>query len=578
MSKSNQSPKSSLAKTIKQQKEEIARLRADNALLKKQNDAFRPEESAIAYKSIIELMPGNVYWKDKNGRYRGVNNNAARLAGFASADELVGKCDKDLFGPATAKQLAKIDAALFKSGNTHYLEETAFNEKKEPAIYLTQKILLRDALGNPNGVLGISFDITDRKKMEEELKIAKKEAEAAYKAKSQFLAITSHELRTPVAGLLGMIAFLREDKLTASEEKKIIRTMEDCAEHLLNLINDVLDVSKLESQTTVTRFEWINLKTLLHEIYNILYPLAHNKGLEFHIESPNKIPAAIFCDARILRQILINLVNNAIKFTEHGHVTIRVENLEKKQGKTRLKIIVIDSGIGISPDKLDIIFKPFQQLGETYTRQSSRRGTGLGLTIVEKLAASINMKISVISKPENGSEFSLTGEFETDDSKTLMITTPTISNKDHAEEEASQESTIQPIYPNQLARQPQILLVEDDPVVQYVHHKMLTDIGCQVDVCDSGEEALLKLRNHDIVFVDISLPDMSGFTLIQSIKQRHYNHIITIIALTAHSNDTERNASLNAGADQFVVKPISWEALRSIVLRYMTRDDSDGKN
>lgn len=209
--------KAQLISMIIQQKEELARLQAENVLLSR-NSTLQLEDE-IQLKDIMTYMPGNIFCKDKYGIYVGCNRNVARLLGATSVDEVIGKRDRDFLNIEIASKLEIIDQEVMASGKTMWLEEKGVNENKESAIFLSHKIPFHNRLGNIIGILGISFDITERKKIEENLRIAKSQAEAAYEAKTQFLAIINHELRTPVTGLLGLLGFLKQDTLTAQEEK-----------------------------------------------------------------------------------------------------------------------------------------------------------------------------------------------------------------------------------------------------------------------------------------------------------------------------------------------------------------------
>lgn len=513
-------------------------------------------------RNIISMIPGNIFWKDKEGQFLGCNNNVARIFGFKSPNEIIGKRNSDLFDDKLALLVDQVDSNIDQLGKEVYLEEKGLNVHQQPAIYLTRKIPLHDDAGDKIGILGVSFDITERKKMEEDLKIAKEKAEASNVAKSQFLAVINHELRTPLTGIVGLIDFLKKGNLSVDEEKNIIEGVENCTQHLLNLVNDIIEFSRLEADQYTARAKVMDLDDALNEVYGILKTLAKNKGLELCIHSMPKVPHHIVTDSRVLRQILINLISNAIKFTDKGHITVQIRNLRQIDKKALLEISVIDTGLGIPANKISSIFEPFQQLEDAYTRHSSRSGTGLGLTIVDKLATLIGAKISVISEPGKGSAFSLIGEFETCDDeiplkekkKKLKIKAPTTT------------------YQTQIiTKKPNVLLIEDDPIVQYVHAKMLTDLGCDVDAVSNGYEAIQKVNNHDIIFVDISLPDINGFEVIKSIRQRTNPNNIPIVALTVYTGKEEKAACLGAGANEFASKPISQTRLKKLLMRYVSQ-------
>lgn len=529
-------------------------------LLKTENEMLR---------NIIAMIPGNVYWKDKDGNFLGCNNNVAQIFGFQSPREIIGKQNSDLFDIRLAALADKIDKEVNISAKEKYVEEKGLTFYNEPAIYLSKKLPLFDDNGNVIGLLGVSFDITERKKMEEDLKIAKEKAEASSRAKTQFLAVVNHELRTPLTSIVGLIDFLKQGNLPADEEKNIVEAIENCTQHLLSLVNEVLDFSRLETGEYNIRAEPVSLNAILYEVYGITKTLAKKKGIELRIQSGANVPKNILTDSRVLRQILINLVSNGIKFTDKGSVTIQLKSLQQKAHITQLEITVIDTGFGIPSDKLNLIFEPFQQLEDAYKRQSSRAGTGLGLTIVEKLAALIKAEIRVESEPGKGSAFSLIGTFETlkndDTSGPHVLVFEKLRKKIRKKNTGSKKT----IYPNIITQKPIVLLVEDDPIIQYVHTKMLTDLGCEVHAVSHGYEAINTLNNHDIVFVDISLPDISGFEVIKSIRERNNTRKVPIVALTVYTGKEEKLACLNAGADEFTSKPISQTHLKKLLLRYL---------
>lgn len=540
---------------------------ASQTLEAKEIERLRTEIDIL--RNIIAMIPGNVFWKDNEGKYLGCNNNVAQLFGFESLNGIIGKRTNQLLGSQLAELVDHVDNIVTLTATENYVEEAGLDINNNPATYLTKKLPLYDKADNVIGLLGVSFDITKRKKMEEDLKIAKEKAEASSRAKTQFLAVVNHELRTPLASIVGLTDFLKQGSLTKAEEKSIIEAIENCTQHLLNLVNDVLDFSRLETGKYHIRTETVNLNALLYEVYGITKTLARKKGLKLRIHSGPNIPQNVISDSRILRQILINLVSNGIKFTDKGHITINLQNLSQTSNKICLEIGVKDTGTGIPSDKLKVIFEPFQQLEDAYKRQSSRSGTGLGLAIVEKLAALIGAKVQVMSQYGKGSFFSLIGEFTVpkEDMQTLMNPQMTITVK--TKQSHRTRTSSKAIYPHFISKKPRILLIEDDPIVQFVHKKMLGDLGCEVDAFSHGQEAIRMLKEHDIIFVDISLPDISGFDVIKTLRKKQSAKPTPIIALTVYTGKEEKHACLKAGANEFASKPISPAHLKRILLRYL---------
>ena len=455
---------SSLRKTISAQEQKIAELQAEISALKKHSDPLpKNEEEIFSVKEILALMPGNIFWKDKEGRCMGCNNNLAKFFGRQSPDEMIGKRNADYMPKEYAENLDCIDQDIMHSKQGRYVEEIVSDLNNQLAYFFTHKIPLFDRAGEVVGILGISLNITEHKKMEKELKIAKEKAEASNRAKSQFLAVMNHELRTPLTGILGLVTILKNGDLSENEIKNSIEDLENCSQNLLSLVNNVLNFSRLEAGKYNSKMMApAHLNTLINEVLSITSGLAKNKGLELHTQFDQQLSKHILTDAGFLRQILINIVNNAVKFTEKGYVAIHTKVLQQSSKKAKIEIAIHDTGPGIPPEKLGLIFEPFQQLEDTYTRQSSRGGTGLGLAIVKRLTALLHMEINITSKPGKGSTFTLIGEFET---------TACIQNNSKELTVAPRETPSQEIYLARKKQKLKILLIEDDIIVQRIHKK-----------------------------------------------------------------------------------------------------------
>lgn len=520
------------------------------------------ETENIFLHNIISHVPGNVFWKNAKGEYLGCNNSQAKFFNLSSPEKIIGKRNQDFLSRDIAEELDKTDMEIITSGKEHCIEEAASDTNAQPVCYLTKKTPLYDQQGKLIGIIGVGFDITERKRMEKELVIAKQKAEASDHAKSQFLAVMNHELNTPLASIIGLIDLLKHGGLPKDEEKNIIETIEKCTHHLLGLVNEVLDFSKLEKHNYIVDKSYVNLTSLVKEVYNLLYIPAKEKKLKLKTSTDQNFNKAILTNSSMLLQILINLINNAIKFTNQGQVNLQVNILDQTTSTCMLEIVVSDTGNGIAADKLELIFEPFQQLEDGYTRQSSRYGTGLGLAIVKKLSEQLGMEIKVQSTLGQGSTFTLTGEFKTCDSVTPIPELSVATKK-------TNKITIKTSKLMIAAKQPRILLVEDDPVIQYIHKKMLEDFKCRVDVTAYGRDAIKILDQYDIAFVDISLPDINGFEVIQSMREFNPACKTPIVALTVHNGKKEKQSCLNAGANKFATKPISRAQLRKILMKYV---------
>lgn len=505
-------------------------------------------------KAVIAMIPGNVYWQNIQGQYLGCNNNMAKVFNLASPDDLVGKTNAEFMDEGLLDYISKINIDVLNTEKEKRIEENGFNEKGEQAIYLTQKTPLFDKTGKIYGFLGVSLDITERKQIEEKLKVAKRKAEAANRAKSKFLAMISHELRTPLTSILGFVNLLQQENLDDINKKQYIRHITDSGSYLLSLINNLLDYNKLEANKYELICAPINLKSLMEDVINMSSGTAMSKKLLLCLDYDINAPKEIISDSRVLRQILVNLVGNAIKFTEQGHVTLKVAHVETRNNLVELKISVEDSGIGIDEKEQRSVFKRFHQLGNVYTRNSSLTGTGLGLTIVKKLVRLIGSRIELFSEPNKGSVFYFSVQFPL----------PT-----HERNKASSTR-----FENKVKN---ILLIEDDALIQIVHKQMLESLGCTVDIADCSTTALKMLKNnYDIIFVDIGLPDMNGFELITLMKKEYFkDHSIPIIALTGYSEEEEKQKCLQVGANEVAVKPISKMSLGRILEKYINYCDEE---
>jgi PAS domain S-box-containing protein len=432
-----------------------------------------------ALRTVISMTPGNVYWKDPHGNYLGCNKNVADVLQLTTPEEIIGRSDIDVIGAGLAAKAREIDMEVLTTKKEKCLEEYGFNSDGTPATYLTRKTPLFDRNGKIQGVLGISFDITDRKEIEEKLKVAKRKAEAANQAKSHFLAMISHELRTPLTSILGFASLLEQSNLSTNKKFEFTKHIIDSGSYLLSLINSLLDYNKLETN----KFELVklplNLKELTENVVSMLNVTASLKKLPLCLEYEDNVPSLVLGNNRVIRQILINLIGNAIKFTNKGHVTTRVRCIKETATVATLEISVEDTGAGISPEEQQVVFKRFTQLGNVYTRNSSLTGTGLGLAIVKKLVKLLGGKICVKSALNKGSLFYFTCNF------------PKITQLDA------------PWLP--YAANVKILVVQDNPGDNYIHTLLantLYDIAANNEALNTLLSAQQGMQPYDIILIN----------------------------------------------------------------------------
>ena len=400
--------------------------------------------------------------------------------------------------------------------------------------------------GKPSGFIEVVEDITQRKRTEEELTHAKTAAEAANRAKSEFLANMSHELRTPMTAILGFADILLENP-AGCDPMDAAEAIQRNGEHLLALLNDILDLSKIEAGKTGLEFQACSPVKIVSEVLATMRVRADAKGLPLCGENDPAIPKMVMTDPLRLRQILVNLIGNAIKFTETGSVRV-VTRMEKDQaGNAMLTFDVIDTGIGIADDQRALLFQPFSQVDASAGRRFG--GTGLGLAISRRLARMLGGDITVSSVLGRGATFSVTIAVEQ-----AAMKEPAERSKPRV---TAPPQTIDPV--NIRGR---ILLVEDSPDNQRLIAFLLRTAGAEVSVADNGQAAIdcaLQAQEaglpFDLIFMDMQMPILDGYEATQRLRGLGYRR--PIVALTAHAMASDREKCLGAGCDDYLTKPIN---------------------
>jgi len=358
---------------------------------------------------IIALMPGFVYWKDRQHIYRGCNTGITKLINLPNCQAIAGKAIYDFFEKSLADEVTATDEAVMSQGVEYSIEEEAVDAEGDYAVYLTHKVPLKNIQGEVVGMLGMSFDITDRKRQEAIIKQAKEDAEAASIAKSDFLLNMGHDLRTPFSGLIGITEQLALIE-TNEEKKTLLGYILQSARRLLDLLNQILESAAIAKKGIKNNFAPLHLPTLLTAVGELVKVQAKNKGIELTITINPAVPEQLIGDEVKMHRILLNLLGNAIKFTNQGGVKLHVGVSYQTEQKIWLVFNVHDTGIGIPADKLTAIFERFSLVNPSYS--GTYNGLGLGLHIVRQFVNELNGEVSVTSEFGKGSTFTCVMPFD----------------------------------------------------------------------------------------------------------------------------------------------------------------------
>lgn len=532
-----------LQKIIDEKNEEISRL---TRCLEEERLHFQNEFQFVQeyYESILALMPGHVYWLDRNNVFLGCNDAQAKSACLASRKDIVGKTNYDMPWRDQAEELNKLNNLVMDTGIPHTVEEYAVMAQGM-SIYVSHKVPLRNKNDEVIGILGISMDITERKKMEAALRCAKETAEVANQAKTEFIANMSHDIYTPLSGIVGM-SKLMEEKAFNPEQKQYARWINESGEQLLELLQGVMEIVAADNvRDDDVQIEQCDLYKSIQDIAHLVRPSLQLKQIQLRIDLDKNIPHRVITDGTKLHKVLLNLVGNAIKFTERGGVTVKVTTLANENDYVQLRFSVIDTGIGIPTDLQLKIFDRFFRA--VPANNAKLTGYGVGLHIAQKYIGLLGGEINVESEVGKGSTFYFT----------LIMKVDSSEREKKAQLVSSQSASTQSL---------SLLLVEDNILALRLLESVVEQAGYQYYSALGSEYALelLETNDFDLIIIDVALASSSGKKLTQSIRdwerQLHKKHI-PIIGLTANDVDKVRQEYLQLGMNKVMAKPIHLNGL-----------------
>ena len=534
-------------------------------------------ETASELRALFQAFPDLFLRLDRDGNVLDCKGGQSSDP-FLSPDKFTDRNLRDILPAGVAEQFGEAQDKVRKSAAMEVLEfraqgrqgEQVYESRLLPLSWDHWIAILRNITTRKSGELKLTEYAQELEQKNEELEAALATTREATQLRSRFLANISHEIRTPMNGVLGMTDFLLGTQLS-SEQQEFADSIKRSADSLLTLINDILDLSKMEAGKLRLDRVPFQLGATLAELASLFAVEARLKGLEFVSIVPSELPRLVVGDPGRLRQVLKNLLGNALKFTDRGEIGIQAEVLNRATNVVQVRFTVHDTGIGITPDQQIRLFESFTQGDGSSTRRHG--GTGLGLAISKQLVELLGGEIGVSSEPGQGSRFWFTASFGLAAPAEIPASKPAVKV---APPRTTAAVPKRPAVPNPVAIQShsRILLAEDNEINQRITLRLLEKLGVAADAVVNGREAVqaLEKRKYDLVLMDCQMPDMDGFEATAIVRSREDGtHHTPICALTANAMEGDRERCLAAGMDDYISKPVGLEKLQKAVDRWVHR-------
>lgn len=516
-------------------------------------------ENEQRFRGVVETSPDAIALVGLDGRLLMANRQIARLYGIDNLDEILSSeitC-YDLMASEDQREAARLIQTMIETGASASAELTLLRSDGSRYPAELHGSVQKNLDGSPTGLVVVIRDITERKLGEEELRKSRSQAIAANRAKTEFLANMSHEIRTPMTAILGFADLLKNHALPRAQQDNYLETIRKNADALLELLDDILDLTKIEADKMTVESIVRPLRDILDDVLKIVEPRARKKQLSLSLEIDPSLPSAVQTDPARLRQILVNLIGNAVKFTEQGGVRVVVRRVESPGGEDGIRFEIHDTGVGITPEKIGELFRPFMQADSSATRHYG--GMGLGLAISKRLAELLGGDIVASSEPGRGSVFTLTIGVKPPPAPTDLC------------------AATAPIDRPMPCPRDCVLLAEDNPDVQILLGKILQGMNIEANFAENGRVAVeMAQRSRDsgrpygLILMDIQMPEMDGYEATQRLRASDWRG--PIVALTAHAMLGDREKCLAAGCNEYLTKPVQLKELRQTISRYLDHE------